>query len=114
MSTVNEKMEKFGEEWRKELMKLNIPTLINKFHIDKLPGENKKDIVDKIRLRAIINSFNDEFPVGSALMWKPSTISEPVRVTVKYKAYSHHGMAVVFFNEVASFCSIEPQFIASK
>lgn len=101
----------FGDQWRKGMMKNSIDSLCTNFNVVKLKGEKKKDVVHKIRLKLIINSFNENHPVGAKFLWKPSVRGEAITVTVKKPAYEFYGMAVAFFEERSGFCSIEPQFI---
>lgn len=103
----------FGEEWRKEMRKMSIKMLTSLFDVEKLVGEKKEDLIDKVRIKRIVEVFNKYYPVGSLVQWKPTTRSEAIEVTVKHPAYPHYGQAVAFFEERSGFCSIEPQFLES-
>jgi hypothetical protein len=109
----------FSDEWRKEVNKFPAVMLINLFPNKEtdLTGLSKKQIIDKLRLELIVKQFNEWYPVGCTLYWKPIAKEgiEPIFVTVKHKAYiSPSNQAVAFFNERSSYCSIEPEFIAIR
>jgi hypothetical protein len=66
--------------------------------------ETKKEAVLKER-------FNSMFKVGSKVMWRDSATTSYQKVTVKTEAFINYGLAVVFFEEIQSFCSIHPEFV---
>lgn len=64
-------------------------------------------------VKRLVERFNKLFPKGSKVEWR-SINSDGVpykTVTVQCEAYDSYGNAVCFFNEVRSFCSIEPGFV---
>lgn len=60
----------------------------------------------------LVEKFNSTFKIGSFVKFKKTKFSEEKEVTVKSEAFMNHGNAVVFFNEISGFCSIEPIFVS--
>ena len=63
------------------------------------------------RIEKLITGFNALYPIGAKLGFRPAVGLDPQMVTVKTPAYNHYGNPVVWFEEITSFCSIEPCFI---
>lgn len=61
----------------------------------------------------LIIKFNERFPAGSKVRWRPAAVhGVPYEtMTVKYPAYDNYGQPVVFFYERSGCCSIEPDFV---
>lgn len=108
----NKDYEPFGDDWRKCLNKMSKAKLEQTFGVQG-SGLTKSKHIDIIRAVLIVRQFNETYPVGSTVLWKNVALEyEPAqKVTVNCKAFMHHGMPVVFFNEKPAFCSIEPEHI---
>ena len=113
MSNQTQEYIPFGKEWQEQLQKRSIRFICHMFNVHRLDKERKEQLIKRVRVKMIVNGFNDEFPVGSKVMWRPSVRAESIEVTVKSPAYNNYGMPVAFFHERSGFCSVEPQFIAS-
>lgn len=65
------------------------------------------------QIQPLIDKFNEQFPIGSHVWWKPiaSNNVEFQEYTVQSQAYNLHGQPVVFLHGRQSCCSIEPDFV---
>jgi hypothetical protein len=73
---------------------------------------NKKLLKEQTNL---VKKFNKQFKVGDKVNFKSSASSESKEVTVKTEAWlQNENTAVVMFEEVRSYCSIEPMFVEYK
>jgi hypothetical protein len=97
----------FAADWRKAMNKISKAKLEQTFGVSG-SGLTKSKHIDIIRAVLIVRQFNETYPVGSTVLWKDASAA---KVTVNCKAFMHHGMPVVFFNEKPAFCSIEPEHI---
>ena len=108
--------QQFSDEWRKEISKLPKAVLLGMVESPIEPTLQKKQIIEKLRVQLIVKSFNDKYPIGSKVNWRPVADDEGVTpylsLTTRSAAIvSNSGQAVVFFKERSGYCSIEPIFI---
>jgi hypothetical protein len=63
--------------------------------------------------KQLIDAFNEMFPIGSKCLWRSVADGKEKHkeLTVRSKAFDSYGQAVVFFEEISGYCSIEPQFV---
>lgn len=108
----------FGDEWRKEVSKMPINLIKQLFPVpisdNSRPRRKKSEWIDRLRGQLIVKQFNEQFPVGSTLWWKPvaNDETEPILVTVKREAYVAASLEpVCFFHERSGYCSISPEFV---
>lgn len=85
----------YGEDWKKEMFKMNIKQLESCFGLTK-GTFNKSDFIDNIRANLLVKEFNEEYKIGDKLLWKPVAAFgyTPVEVTVKQEAFLHYGNPV--------------------
>lgn len=73
---------------------------------------NKKLLKEQAGL---VKKFNSQYKIGDKVNFKSSAFSEAKQVTVKTEAWmQNENTAVVMFEEVRSYCSIEPMFVEYK
>lgn len=65
------------------------------------------------QIQPLIDKFNEQFPVGSPVLWRPVSMDrvEFQEYKVKSPAYNLNGQPVVFLEGRNSCCSIEPGFV---
>jgi hypothetical protein len=103
-------------KWVKKMSRLHNAQLIELLKSKPHTGfDNKKSsLVQTLRTELIIEQFNKTYEVGQIVNWRSHDYSPIVPLTIRTKAYSHHGIPVCFFSEKAGCCSIEPEFLITS
>lgn len=100
-----------ASRWLKHYRRYRIDEIEVIHGIDRQPNERKESFLRRVRATLLVAQFNDKYPVGSKLRWKPVYPGkDEVTVTVKTLAFVRHNQPLVFFEEYAANCSIETEF----
>ena len=108
----------YGDEWKKELMKIKKDHLIllaveSGFIANDFVGLTKKGIIQKYRSKLLVDIFNKNISIGTSFYWRPA-IGEPYQIlTKRCNAYvsKNNGLPIVFVIEKPAYISIEPDFV---
>lgn len=60
---------------------------------------------------ALKDKFNSMFKIGDTVRWRSSRYTIYRDVTVKSEAFMNYATAVVYFEDISGFCSIDPEFL---